>query len=49
MRFVGERCGKCFAEKPILMSGRLYIFLLYLALLAGCALLLVQAALRFAA
>jgi len=47
MRFVGERCGRCFAEKPLLKAGRLYIMLLYLVMTVGSFTLLGLALVRF--
>jgi len=42
MRFVGQRCGRCYSEKPIALSGRLYLLLLYLLIMVGCLVLVVR-------
>jgi len=46
MRFVGERCGRCYSQKPIAMSGRLYRFILYLGLVSGGMVLVVRSLIR---
>lgn len=35
MRLSGDRCGRCFAEKPILRTVAPYKFLLYLLILSA--------------
>lgn len=45
MRFGGERCNRCYAEKPLLKSPPFYTFVGYLALL-GLSLSLVVMAFR---
>ena len=35
MRLSGDRCGRCFAEKPILLAPAPYKFLFYILLLSA--------------
>ena len=36
MRLRGERCGRCYAEKPMTARAGFYVFLLYLLGLTAC-------------
>ncbi len=35
MRLSGDRCGRCFAEKPVLMTTAPYKFVVYLLILSA--------------
>jgi|GEM_PF-3092239 hypothetical protein len=47
MRFDGERCGKCFEEKPVLKSIGFYKFLSFSILMSICAAITARALLLY--
>lgn len=43
MRFTGERCGKCFQEKPILKTMSFYKFMVFFSLMGVSGLVTLRA------